>query len=427
MKRVKLRGSWKYIAAVILSLVVISRPSSYAETNVTDEVTFTIGGVRFDRRTARTSFDTEVGIGEGNDFSLLTPIKVVIESIDIQTPSPGVVEVLGANGTSAEGKPLFEYTSPSGMVNPGESIAKVLSFSNPDRVSFSFEIEIFAETTSYTPANQGPDPPELWSPADQVIDLPLTPVLETTGAFFDPDGDGHARTRWQIMDKIDSAVVLDASSDTALYSFKVPANLLKPRTEYEWRAQYFDERGGGSALPHDWSEAFSFETGPDPNDRLPLPNGNGIPDDQEVDGTGDLDIPDDVDPNDVTVVNTVSGGGQVGLSLEDAPNVISLDRMSSEDPDSIADSTNRPESMPFDLLSFKLTTSNPGEVVKLKVYLTDGSAEYKWYKYDSVNGWREFPDAVIQGTMVALTLQDGGSGDGDMAVNGVVFVPLVLS
>jgi hypothetical protein len=415
MKSVRLTGFWHCVVAVLVFLVLVAKPSSYAETLVTDEVAFSIDGVRFDRRTAITSFDTEVGLGESKDFSLLTPVTLVIESIDIQSPSPGVVEVLGANGTSAEGKPFFEYTSPSGMVNPGESLTKVLSFSNPDRVSFSFEIEIYAETRTYTPANQGPEPPELWSPGEQVTSVPLTPVLQTNGLFFDPDGDRHARTRWQIMNSTDSTVVLDASSAADLYSFQVSTNLLNPNGEYQWRAQYFDDRGGKS----DWSEAFLFETGPDPNDQ----DGNGVPDDQEVDGTGDLDIPDDV-ASEVTVVNTVSGGGQqVGLSLEDAPNVISLDRMSSEDPDSIADSTNRPESMPFGLISFKVTTTNPGEVVKLKVYLTDGSAEYKWYKYDSINGWREYPDAVIQGNMVSLTLQDGGSGDGDMAVNGVIVDP----
>ena len=135
--------------------------------------------------------------------------------------------------------------------------------------------------------NRAPDVPVLIAPAVSAT-VELTPLLRTA-AFNDPDaGDSHAGTRWQILQAADGLVVLDVTSTTELTSLQIPRLVLDENTDYQWRAMFTDNRGNSS----EWSQAGSFATDFDGLDS----NGNGIPDDQEVDGVTDLDgdgVPDD--------------------------------------------------------------------------------------------------------------------------------------
>ena len=128
-------------------------------------------------------------------------------------------------------------------------------------------------------------------------------------------------------------------------------------------------------------------------------------------------------------MNTFVGDKQIGL--EGITNVASIESIKSLDPDSISDMFNRPESLPFGLIAFKLRTVSPGDVAEVKVYFSESVPEaVHWYKYDSVAGWHDYSDhATFSADMksVLLELQDGGYGDSDGVENGIIVDPGAVS
>ena len=75
---------------------------------------------------------------------------------------------------------------------------------------------------------------------------------------------------------------------------------------------------------------------------------------------------------------------------------------------------------PFGLLSFTVTDLTPGATVN--VSLTQPTATSEYWKYDE-GVWSKFAGATFSGTTVQLTLTDGGAGDQDGTVNGVIVDP----
>ena len=141
-----------------------------------------------------------------------------------------------------------------------------------------------------------------------------------------------------------------------------------------------------------------------------------------MDGDGTSDY----DQIDMKSVNTVVGDGQVGL--KEGTNITSIDSIKSIDPDTISDTTNKPDEMPLGLISFKVTVDNIGDTAEVTVYLSEAAPSgAKWYKYDSIHGWREYPYAtIIPGeTYVTLALRDGDweYGDMDGTANRIIIDP----
>jgi len=273
------------------------------------------------------------------------------------------------------------------------------------------------------PQNAEPDKPILSFPGDGETEVSLTPELET-GNFSDRDGDGHAATEWQIStvqgDFTETSLVLRATSDSQLTSLRVPEFVLAVDTIYYWQVRFHDDRDAKS----EWSEVFSFRTiTSDDTDT----NNDGILDDQAVDDTVDLDDEDgpDIYQADIKCVNTVIGDAQIGV--KQGTNVTSVDSIKSIDPATIADTHNKPDEMPLGLICFKLTVSNPGDVAKVTVYLSEPApSNAHWYKYDPVNGWQPYSDhAKFSANRRSLTLelQDGGYGDADGVANGIIVDP----
>jgi parallel beta-helix repeat protein len=272
------------------------------------------------------------------------------------------------------------------------------------------------------PTNYEPDKPVLLSPLNAGIDVSLTPTL-LTDAFSDPDGDDHAKTRWQVSrvqgDFSDSSLVMDALSDFHLTSFALPSYILSIDTDYYWRAKFHDDGNAAS----EWSDEWFFRTVPtDPSD----PDGDGVPEDQEMnDASVDLDENGTPDMNqaDMKCVNTVVGDAQV--SVKQGTNVASIDSLSSLDLVFICDDQNRPDEMPIGLINFRLTVNNPGDTAEVTIYISKEVGN-KWYKWDPLNGWQDFTThATFSADRTSLTLQltDGGEGDLDGVANGVINDP----
>lgn len=121
-------------------------------------------------------------------------------------------------------------------------------------------------------ANRPPDTPILSSPVNGSIGVIVTPTLQAS-AFYDPDGDSHANSHWQVDtdDNFGSPVWESGESYTAGTSATVPPDLLNGGTTYYWRVRYKDNRDAWSAWSFHWSfttEAFPItmhkpEIGPD--------------------------------------------------------------------------------------------------------------------------------------------------------------------
>ncbi len=245
--------------------------------------------------------------------------------------------------------------------------------------------------------------------------MSLTPVLQTETSF-----DTHAKSQWQISTKNDFSTILLAVTSTAhLTSLDVPEWVLNINTTYYWRVKFYDNNGEGS----EWANPYSFTTTTVSDED---PNSNGIPDNQEVDNTVDLDGDGEPDNNQENIksVNSVAGGVQVGVKT---PTGTSIKAISSIAPSEISETENKPADMPLGLISYKLEVQNAGDVTNVIVYFSEPApSPAKWYKYDQVNGWQDYTAHAFFSAdrrSVTLELKDGGFGDADGTENGVIIDP----
>ncbi len=231
-------------------------------------------------------------------------------------------------------------------------------------------------------------------------------------------------TQWQVSTATDfSSLVFDVTSGSHLTSLKVPDSVLDGFTTYYWRARFYDDRGGTAG----WSDVYAFRTKVISNDA----NSNGIPDDQEIDVTADVDSNGILDVDQMAgdaafkSLNSVSEGVQV--AVKGMRNVAAIESIKTVDPTTIPNTTNIPADMPFGLISMKLTTIHVGDPAVVAVYFSAPVADgAKWYKYDSTNGWQDYSAHSMFSAdrkSVELELMDGGYGDSDGVENGIIVDP----
>ncbi len=145
---------------------------------------------------------------------------------------------------------------------------------------------------------------------------------------------------------------------------------------------------------------------------LPDTDGDGSPDNQ------------DTDPNDAGVAGIESSDGEK-ITIE-APGM-TLSDVKTETEDSV-NTTNKPDDYQVigEILSYKINGISHGATVEITLtYPNALGSNSKIYKIDA-NGFTEFPNAVIAGNTVTLTLVDGGSGDADGVANGVIEDPVAV-
>ena len=295
----------------------------------------------------------------------------------------------------------------------------------PTTGSAGFDLDavgIRYENTAIAEPNTPPDAPDLVSPVDADNNVPLSPML-VTDTFSDPDpGDIHLLTTWQISDLPNfSNILFEETSGIFLTTVEVPQLLLEPGSTYYWRARFFD----GAASPSEWSETFTFDTIETLDDTAPA---NGIPDAQELDPASSVDLNNDgifdvqqIDDQ-FKSLNTTVGNGQIAVEV--APGVV-IERIESINPAVIADTIARPDSLPLGLIGFRVRVADEGDLATVTVYFSQAaSANARWFSYDTIRGWVEFP-AVFSANRksVILQLQDGGSGDADGFANSQIVDP----
>jgi len=273
--------------------------------------------------------------------------------------------------------------------------------------------------------NFNPNPPILLMPDNRAI-VGLSPRLETD-QFDDPNAnDRHSKTRWQITRAFDGVCVFDVTTSVSLTSISLPNQILEEDTEYLWKVKHIDSHDDAS----EWSEEREFATDLGLHD---LDN-NGVPDDQEVMETIDLDADGTMDKiqNDIKCVNVDSAGAQMCISIRGAENVYSIFSLAVEDPAaSQPTSLGKPNFIEFGLLDFKVLVDNPGDETRVTIYLSKPAFKQgNCFKYDPVNavwldysGYTEFSSDRRE---VYLILKDGGFGDADGVANGIIVDPLAF-
>ncbi len=272
--------------------------------------------------------------------------------------------------------------------------------------------------------NNAPEQPVLFSPVDESVDVSLTPELQTE-AFIDPDNyDTHLKTRWQISlypDFQSQELILDrTTSPIFLTSVRVPELVLDQHVEYYWRVKFFDNH----QLDSQWSAPFFFTTIEDLNSDS---DRNGIPDDQEVDNTVDLDGDGslDIEQSDIKCINTISKEKQIGI--KGTSNVKSICALKTTDTSDLLDAGSSPENMPFGAISFKLEVYNSGDTAEVTIFFSEPApADAVWYKYDDISGWEDYSDHSRfseDRLSIILELVDGGVGDADGTPNGMIVDP----
>ena len=274
--------------------------------------------------------------------------------------------------------------------------------------------------------NQAPYQPVLLYPVDGADEVPLTPLLEIAG-FTDPDtGDEHGATRWQIaVDNSFDHLVLDVTIDMSstnnyLVNFLVPHGTLVSEQLYHWRAMVKDAHTSDFKWS-EWSSSFSFITAAPVQADI---NANGVPDDMEPEYSDlDNDGQNDNDQPFMRVYKSRKGQSLIGINAVDG--VSQINCFTSIDPKSIPDEP-RPQ-LKYELMVFNVALNQPGGTARFELYLPEKPRfEAKWYKYDPINGWYEFPVDIDDGKYF-IEITDGGFGDADGVTNGIVVDPIGLA
>jgi hypothetical protein len=288
--------------------------------------------------------------------------------------------------------------------------------------------EFYAGSNPVVPQdNFEPDTPMLTTPVNQQV-VELTPALETN-QFSDPDpGDFHSATQWKIYRESDNVCIFDITSENSLTNLEVPKLILDANADYIWQARYYDNHG----TPSNWSDSGSFSTAANPDDT----DSNGIPDEQEVETPSDLDGDGtwDSDQNTIKCVTT-DDGKTLGLSFEGSGSVDEIEFISAENEGGaqmIAAAAGSPEYFPFGLINFKLRLNQPGDQAVITVYFSEPApAGGRWFKYDPIEAtWTDYSgqtEISADRQSITIYLEDGGDGDADGTVNGIIVDPSGLA
>ena len=254
----------------------------------------------------------------------------------------------------------------------------------------------------------------------------VMPVQLTLKKFHDPDqGDSHLKTQWRIFREEDNVCVLSTISTDFLTTLPVPDIVFEESTAYYWNARFFDNHGAASG----WSEAEKIVIGLFKTDE----DDDGVPDEQEVDGSVDLNR-DGLPDSEQVIMKSIlmpSGDKRIGLSIENSDTVTSILSVEAVDPvaaDFSPEDEAKANLLPYGLINFKLGVEHPGDSATVTVHfdapVPGGAGSMKFNPVQSV--WSNYSDhARFSPDRLSVDLEfvDGGFGDDDGVANGVIIDP----
>jgi len=363
--------------------------------------------------------NVSVAQGSGKSFSIAASSGYEIADVVVDGVSIGAVSYYTFNGIVADHtiEAIFAVV-PEPVITNEEPVNSTIATNPPNSLITVTPAQVFV--------NQAPDQPGLLFPVEGARDVSLTPLLEIDG-FTDPDtDDDHGATRWQIAkDSSFEWLILDVTIDAShtnnyLVNLLVPHGTLCSEQLYYWRASVKDAREGDPKWSN-WSETFTFTTAVKVQTDV---NANAVADEEEPEYS-DLDN-DGLNDNDqplMRVYKSREGKSLIGINALEGVNQINC--FTSIDPESILDEP-RPK-LKYGLMVFNVTLEQIGGTARFELYLPEKPHTWaKWYKYDPINGWYEFP-VDSDGDKYYLEITDGGFGDADGVVNGIIVDPIGLA
>ena len=260
-----------------------------------------------------------------------------------------------------------------------------------------------------------PDEPSLPSAGE----APLRDFKLTGSEFADPDGDAMLLADWQISRTSDfETLVFDRRIENGT-SVTLPLGVLEPSTEYFMRTRYWDVEG----LPSEWSNVLELTSADGyPNDA----DGNGVDDTYQVDGFTDVN---ENGVDDVTegMCNLFDAEGNNVIGFRSALGTI---RCFTSLGGRNLPADELPEGqMPYGMFAFvveglPVDPMNPARI-EVEVYLPAPMKRKAWYKFDEgENRVVDYTNSVrFNDRRVSVMLTDGGRGDQDGVVNGIIVDP----
>ena len=254
----------------------------------------------------------------------------------------------------------------------------------------------------------------------------VMPVRLTLKNFYDPDrGDYHLKTQWRIFREDGNVCILSITSTEFLTVLTVPDIVFEEETAYYWKARFYDNNGAASG----WSDTERIVIGMFGTDE----DENGIPDEQEVEDSVDLNqdgLP-DAEQAVVKSVKLPSGNKTVALSIENSDTVTSILSIEAVDPAAAGFSPEdeaRAAQLPYGLINFKLSVESPGDAAGVTVHFdAPVPGDAGWMKFDPVrSAWYDYSDHARFSTdrmSAELEFVDGGFGDDDGVANGIIIDP----
>jgi hypothetical protein len=128
-------------------------------------------------------------------------------------------------------------------------------------------------------------------------------------------------------------------------------------------------------------------------------------------------------PADVLTTRTLAGE-PFGIREDNGG---SFTRLSFIDPATVPGTFGKPDNLIYGLVEMEIRVSAPGATTTVTVFLPSPAPDgYGWYKYNDAAGWTDYNgNAAFNAArdQVTLTLEDGGTGDDDRVVNGIIVDP----
>ncbi len=147
----RLHANRPSLLVVTVFLILSAAVTCFAETDVTGMTRVSYTNAVYDRANSTTSYN--VTVTNTSSQALFAPFRVVVKS-----STPSTVTVANADGTTADGKPYFDYGNlfGDGKLDPGEvSSARRCVFNNPQRSRFT--VNTAATGVILTPTPTVPD------------------------------------------------------------------------------------------------------------------------------------------------------------------------------------------------------------------------------------------------------------------------------
>jgi hypothetical protein len=245
-------------------------------------------------------------------------------------------------------------------------------------------------------------------------------ILDTQAAYQDPDGTPLGYAEWQLGTDDSFVELVLGRTVLGAVTLEIPAGVLDRSSTYWARTRHVDTTG----LPSIWSEARRVTTASAfPNDA----DGDDVDDDYQVSGFADANA-DGIDDAAQGLCNLYDAEGRSIIGFGSSSGRIrcftSIANRELPGGDAYADQ------LDYGMFAFAIDGLEENEAspatVRVTIYLPEAPTPLSsWYKYDEANG--EITDygaySTISGEHMLLTLIDGGAGDQDGVVNGVIVDP----